>query len=164
MKKIIVSLVFIFSVCLFAGAEEAALPVIGNLAPSFELNTIDGVPFCLQSQLSRSKKTLLVFFTSWSKSSQNKLNDLQKLCDSNEKKSKFDIVAVSFDKKTKDLKSFAARSGFSFPILHDKSLALVDLYQILIIPTTFCINQEGRIEQILVDYDKDTLKSLDILL
>ena len=102
---------------------------------------------------------ILVFFTSWSKSCQTELKDLQAYYTTDNHPS-VEVVAVSFDKKQKDVKKFAAENEITFPILLDKKLTSLDNFQILIIPTTFCINQEGLIEKIFVDYDDNVKASL----
>lgn len=105
------------------------------------------------------KKVILTFFTSWSKSCQAELDNLQAIYGAN--RSDLEILAVSFDKKTKDLKTFLAKTNLPFPVLQDKKLLSIDTYQILIIPTTFCINRNGVIEKVFVDYDDNVKKALE---
>ena len=141
--------------CSLVAAETA--PKIGSAAPALELAALGGKTVRLQNYQG-SKKVILTFFASWSKSCQAELKDLQVLYANN--KVSLEVVAVSFDKKVKDLKNFVAKNNTSFPILHDKKLSSVDTFQILIIPTTFCLNRAGVIEKIFVDYDDNVKKAL----
>ncbi len=141
---------------LTAGAESA--PLIGSSAPALSLPALNGRTFDLPS-LRGAKKTVLTFFTSWSKSCQQELGALGGLYAAN--RSRLEVVAVSFDKKTKDLKNYLAAADLPFTVLQDKKLAAIDSYQIIVIPTTFCINDQGTIEKVFVDYDDNVQKALE---
>jgi peroxiredoxin len=163
MKKLVISMLLTgLVICSptivgFAAAAETA-PKVGSEAPALELSNLDGKAVSLQSY-KENKKVILTFFASWSKSCQEELKALQALY--TEKKNKLEILAVSFDKKTKDLKAYLSKADLSYPVLHDKKLSSIDAFQILIIPTTFCINREGVIEKIFVDYDDNVNKALE---
>lgn len=157
MKKLVISLLLAGLIfCVSAAAETA--PKVGSLAPELELPNLESKTVSLQSY-QEEKPVILVFFASWSKSCQAELLDLQKIYAENSKG--LEVLAISFDKKTKDLKSFVSKTELLFPILHDKKLSSLDKFQILIIPTTFCINREGVIEKIFVDYDKNVRESIE---
>lgn len=156
MKKLVISmLVTGLALCPLAWADIA--PTLGSQPPALQLSTPDGKALSLQNYLG-AKKVVLTFFASWSKSCQAELTDLQAL--SAGKRPSFEVLAVSFDKKAKDLKAFIARNNLSFPVLHDRKLSSVDAYQILIIPTTFCISRDGLIDRIFVDYDDNVKKAI----
>jgi peroxiredoxin len=142
--------------CLTATAEPA--PLIGSVAPDLSLPAADGRAVNLQ-EYRGSKKVVLTFFTSWSKSCRAELAALSELGRSN--KTGLKLVAVSFDKKSKELKNYLAQADLPFPVLQDKKLAAIDTYQIVVIPTTFCINSDGVIEKVFVDYDDNIKKALE---
>jgi peroxiredoxin len=142
--------------CLTANAEPA--PLIGTAAPDLSLTAVNGHVVNLQDYLG-SKKIILVFFTSWSKSCQGELDALNELYRSN--KANLEVVAVSFDKKSQDLKSYLTQANLAFPVLQDKKLASIDPYQIVIIPTTFCLDRDGTIAKVFVDYDDNVKKALE---
>jgi peroxiredoxin len=156
MKKLVISMLLTGLVlCCLAAAEPA--PKIGSEAPGLELTDLEGKTFRLQSFIGE-KKVILAFLASWSKSCQAEFIDLQPLYTENSKS--LEVLAVSFDKKQKDLKAFLAKNEVTYPVLFDKKLSTLDRFQILIIPTTFCINREGVIEKIFVDYDENVKKAL----
>lgn len=154
MKK---ALVLIAALLLTAGLSGADIAInIGSDLPTLELPNIEGKITSLQD-VRKNKKTVIVFFTSWSKSSQHNLGFLQDLKD---KDQSVEIVGISFDKKAKDVKSFINENKITFPVFVDKKLSAINKFQLLVIPTTFCVNSSGVIEKIFVDYDDNVRKAL----
>lgn len=162
MKKLVISM-FLAGLVLccptiigLAAAAEPS-PKIGFAAPTLELPSVNGGVVSLRKSV--GEKVILTFFTSWSKACQDELKNLQSIYGTS--KTPLDVLAVSFDKKTKDLNAFLAKTNPPFPVLHDKKLSSIDTYQILILPTTFCINRDGVIEKVFVDYDDNVKKALE---
>jgi len=129
----------------------ADLPVLGDPPPVLSLPNLEGKPINL-SDFS-GKPIILTFFASWSKSCQQELADLQELSD--QYAGTLEVVTVSFDKKIKTLSEFVEQNKYTLNFLIDKKLTSLNKYAILIIPTTFCINREGKIDKIFVDYDEN---------
>ena len=154
MKKLVISMLLAGSLLCLAVLAEAA-PVVGSTAPGLELSNLEGNIVSLYSYQSK-KPVILFFFTSWSKSCQSELADLRETY----KSTNCEILAVSFDKKQKELRSFISKEKIPFPVLVDKNLSLLDKFQVLILPTTFCIGRDGVIEKIFVDYDDNVKKAV----
>lgn len=158
MKRLVISMLLAGLVVCgnAAGAETTTL--IGSAVPEFELpNLEDGL---VNSQNIRPDvPVVLFFFASWSKPCQEEISRLSQWY--SEKGSSLEVLAISFDKKLKDLKSFTAKKEIPFPVLFDKKRSCLDKFQILTIPTTFCLNREGRIEKIFVDYDENVEKAIE---
>lgn len=159
MKKLVISMLLTgLMLCFAAAADEGGLaPKIGSKAPALELKDLEGNAVNLQKHIG-VKPVILAFLASWSKSCQVEFLDLQELYSGNSPS--VEVLAVSFDKKQKDLKAFLAKNEITFPVLLDKKLSTLDQFQILIIPTTFCINRDGIIEKIFVDYDENVKKAI----
>ena len=132
----------------------AELPSIGEPPPALTLPNLSGKSVELSNFSGRP--TILTFFTSWSDTCKRELSDLQELYTSFAPS--LEVIAISLDRKSKTLQEFLANNEYSFKFLIDKKLSSLNKYAILIIPTTFLINREGRIEKILVDYD-DNVKT-----
>jgi len=132
----------------------AELPSIGESPPALTLPNLSGKSVELSNFSGRP--TILTFFTSWSDTCKRELSDLQELYTSFAPS--LEVIAISLDRKSKTLQEFLANNEYSFKFLIDKKLSSLNKYAILIIPTTFLINREGRIEKILVDYD-DNVKT-----
>jgi peroxiredoxin len=137
-------------------SEESSV-AIGSEAPGLELTTLDGKNVNLQKYFG-ARPTILAFLASWSKSCQVEFSDLQKLYAG--QSVSLEVLAVSFDKKNKDLKAYLAKNEITFPVLLDKKLSALDRFKIIIIPTTFCVNRKGVVEKIFVDYDENVKKAL----
>ncbi|HVN67934.1 MAG TPA: TlpA disulfide reductase family protein [Candidatus Sulfotelmatobacter sp.] len=158
MKKLVIGLILIGLCCVpLAAAENETAPKTGSAAPGLTLPTLDGKTVSLQDFRGR-KKVVLTFFASWSKTCQDELRTLAEL--RADRQTNCEVLAVSFDNKTRDLKNFLARSPLPFPVLNDRKLSSIDAFQVLIIPTTFCIGRDGVIEQIFVDYDDNVKKAV----
>jgi peroxiredoxin len=163
MKRLVISLLLTGWVLNFAAVAEAAqnsltiAPKTGYLAPALELPDLTGKLVKLDS-FRASKPVILLFFTSWSKTCQAEISLLQIMYA--KKKANLEIVAVSFDKKKQELLNYINQNQVPFPVLLDKSLSSLDKFQVLIIPTTFCINRSGVIEKVFIDYDENVAKSI----
>ncbi len=135
----------------------ATMPSIGIRPPAITASNMLGKSVNVSEFY--GSPTILVFFTSWSKSCENEIKELNRLYLA-AKKDGLKIVAVSFDKKTAPLKEFVEKNKIEFEVLMDKKLASIDKYAILIIPTTFAIDRTGNISDIFVDYDDNVATSL----
>jgi len=135
----------------------ADLPALGDPPPVLSLPNLDGKIINL-SDFS-GKPIILTFFTSWSKSCQDALLNLQEL--KNQYGTTLEVVAVSFDKKSKILSEFVEQNKYTSNFLIDKKLSALNKYAIIIIPTTFCINREGKIDKIFVDYDENVKTAIE---
>lgn len=129
----------------------AELPAIGEAPPALTLPSLSGKSVELSDFYGRP--TILTFFTSWSNTCKQELTDLQELYASFAPS--LEVVAISLDRRSKTLQDFLDKNDFSFDFLIDKKLSSLNKYAILIIPTTFLINREGKVEKILVDYDEN---------
>ncbi len=131
---------------------------IGSSAPSFKLPTLSGKTVDLDWSLG-NRVIVLSFFASWSKSCQAEaafLNDLSAKYNYNDVK----IIGVSYDRKSEALSKYVAENKIRYTIVHDKKLKTLKNFRILIIPTLFIIDQEGKIKNIYVDFDKNVAKAV----
>ena len=78
---------------------------------------------------------------------------MERFYESMKDKGDFEILAVSIDKPVGeidalghpggDLKDFARKYGLTFPILHDPSGRIEDLYQTTGVPESFVVGRDG---------------------
>lgn len=117
----------------------------GTKAPQFELPTMDGSKFSLQSALTRGP-VLAVFFKISCPVCQYAFPYFERIYKAygNEKLS---IVGVSQDEK-KDTAAFLRRFGVTFPVLLDdtKTFSASNAYGLTNVPSTFWISEDGEIE------------------
>lgn len=152
--------IFILIAVLFAfSALAESVPEVEAKAPSFKLPNLDEKIFSLDQHLGK-EILILCFFTSWSKSCQEEidfLNDLNK----EYKNKNLKIAAVSFDRKLSELYALVSKNKIDLEILHDYKLKTLKTYRILILPTTFLIDPEGKISNIYIDFDKNVKEALE---
>jgi peroxiredoxin len=134
----------------------ADLPALGDPPPALALPSLDGKLIDISQYY--GKPLIVTFFATWSKSCQDEIKALQGLKD--QYGSTLEVVAISFDKKSKTLSDFVEANKLKLNFLVDKKLLSLNQYAILIIPTTFCINPAGKIDKILVDYDDNVKQAL----
>lgn len=60
-----------------------------------------------------------------------------------------EIIAVSLDNTELAVDSFIDKYDLTFPIPHDKTGEVMDLYKVGPIPSSFFINPDGKIERII---------------
>jgi cytochrome c biogenesis protein CcmG/thiol:disulfide interchange protein DsbE len=118
----------------------------GDPAPAFTLETIDGQKYAYSH--AKGKPAIISFFATW--------------CDPCHKEapllvewhrkygSQVEFVFVNWTKRD-DVKSaqfFAKDYGIRFPVVMDQQDRVSNQFQIKVIPTTYFINRDGKIERI----------------
>jgi peroxiredoxin len=120
--------------------EEAVLPKVE--APNFILPDLSGKPLALSDF--RGKVVFVTFWTTWCPSCREDLQTIQKLYNDSDKE-KFVILAVNLQEKRNEIKAFAEKHGFTFPILLDGANEVGRKYVVRAIPVTFLVDQEGNV-------------------
>lgn len=133
----------------------------GNLAPDFELTTLDGRKVKLSDY--RGKKVILNFWTTWCPPCRAEIPDMDKFYSSYKDKD-IVILGVNLTKAEQDqtsVKSFIKEYRVTYPIPLDKESLVAEMYQVSAIPTSYIIDPQGTIIQKIVGpMDFETMKSL----
>lgn len=138
----------------FAFAQTAALPTeekpeIGFLAPSFELETLDGGTLGISGG-EREKPVVINFWASWCDPCRL---EAPILADLHEKyKDRLDIYGVN-GTNTDDMNSvraFVELYEYKFPTLLDKKGEVYDRYRLLGYPTSFLVDRHGVIRDMII--------------
>ena len=137
--------------------------LIGNLAPDFELQTLDGKNLKLSDL--RGKAVLLNFWATYCGPCKVEMPwfvELQKEYGSQG----FQIVGVANDDaSTEDIAKFAKEMGINYPILIGKD-SVSDSYKVSVLPTSFFVDRDGKLiarefglqsRSVFVDHIKQTL-------
>jgi len=161
MRNIFRQFILIIVICLiFSGLSIAKTTLkIGKTPPNIQLKTITNENFELYKVLGK-KVIILTYFTSWCNSCKESLaflNDIQEKY--GEKNIK--VIGISLDKKTNQLDNFIKANKLKLEIIRDKKLKTLNDYRILIIPTTFLIDRDGKLQNIFVDFDKNIAENLE---
>lgn len=117
----------------------------GNLAPDFELPTLDGETVHLSDFY--GKPILLNFWASWCAPCRAEIPDMQRFFEDKD----VEIVAVNLTttEHSKDaITEFVEEFGMTFPVLLDEKGTAQTIYEIQPIPTTFLLDSEGYVYNI----------------
>lgn len=128
-----------------ATAEQpAAGPKPGELAPAFELASIDEKTSYAVGG-GRDKALIINFWASWCGPCDKEAPDLIKLYD--KYKDQVDLYAVNETKydTVRGAKDFVKEKGLPFPVLMDKSGEVGDDYKVFSYPISFIVDREGVI-------------------
>jgi len=149
-----------FSKDLFIQENRQAVEVnakLNHVAPDFVLKATDGEIYSLTSFL--GKKVVINFWAAWCPPCKEEMPEFQAFYDQKLE----DVVLLSinsdpdykFDKFLKDY-------GITFPVLLDKNSKIANKYRVLSIPTTFILDEYGKIAYI--HYGTVTKEKLNSLL
>ncbi|MDX1645894.1 MAG: TlpA disulfide reductase family protein [Longimicrobiales bacterium] len=134
--------------------RESYRPVItGTEAPDFTFPSLDGGDVSL-SDFRGEKVVLVNVWATWCPPCVEEMPSMQRLYESLEGED-FEILAVSVDapmgevdafgRPGGDLRDFTEELELTFPILHDPSSSITNLYQTTGVPESFVIGKDGII-------------------
>ena len=122
---------------------------IGNVAPNFELQSLSGEIVKLTDY--NGKKIILNFWASWCGPCKVEMPHMQNYYNKNKEAKNVEIIAVNMTSEErggqKGIEKFVEEYGLTFPILLDVDGQVMDVYNIITIPTTYIIGTDGVISQ-----------------
>lgn len=135
----------------------------GNQAPDFELTTLAGDTVKLTDY--KGKKVILNFWASWCPPCRVEMPFMEDYYQSFKEQDNVEILAVNMTSQergqSEKVKEFVEEHNLTFPILLDKEGDVLDLYKVMVYPTTFIISTEGTITDIVqTSLDDHYLKEL----
>ena len=127
------------------GSEETGL-AIGNIAPDFELTTLEGETTRLSDY--RGQRVFINFWATWCPPCRAEMPDMQKLYEQTDVD--VEILAVNLQESEEVVSEFVKEFGLTFPILMDVNSDVADTYQVRAYPTSYMIDSSGRIQFIAI--------------
>jgi peroxiredoxin len=130
------------------GADDKSQEVIegtdvGNKAPDFGLETLDGEEMRLSDF--KGERVVLNFWASWCGPCREEMPDLKRL--SEDKDAAVLAVNLTYSEDSiKTVSDFAREYDFEFPVLLDENSSVSRLYRIQPIPTTYMLDSNGKIQ------------------
>ncbi len=119
---------------------------IGLRAPDFAVELLDGSTVNLSDY--RGRTVYLNFWATWCGPCVSEMPDIQTLQDENAES--LTVLAINLAEDRDTVASFIERKGFTFPVGFDFDYAISEPFDFQYIPTTFVLDEEGIIRDILV--------------
>ena len=122
---------------------------VGDDAPDFELKQINKNNELESIRLSdfKGQGVMLNFWGTWCKPCEEEMPYMQELYPEYKEKG-IEIIAVSLDSTELVVDRFIDKYDLTFPIPHDKTGEVRDLYKIGPIPSSIFINPDGKIQRV----------------
>lgn len=120
----------------------------GDMAPDFELGTVDGEKVKLSDY--RGEKVLLNFWATWCPPCRAEMPDMQKF---HEEYGDGVILAVNLretETSSSNVENFLDEYGITFQVLSDKNTVVANVYKAQALPTSYLIDSEGIIHNIAI--------------
>ncbi|PKR78887.1 thiol-disulfide oxidoreductase [Halalkalibacillus sediminis] len=118
----------------------------GDQAPNFKLDRLD-TDGSIELEELKGKGVMINFWATYCEPCKKEMPYMDELYQEYEEKG-IEIIAVSVDKNELVINNFYNRLDLSFPSVHDKSSVIMDLYQVVPLPTSYFVNPDGSIERI----------------
>lgn len=120
---------------------------VNQAVPEFTLVDWDGKEYHVGGK--REKPLMINFWASWCGPCHEEAPALQQVYE--KYSSQFDLYAVNVTKgdRIQSAKQFAKQYGFTFPVLLDKQGKAADDYRLMFVPTSYLINKEGKLVEVL---------------
>ena len=115
---------------------------VGNPAPDFQLQDLDGQPVALSNL--RGKAVLLNFWATWCPPCRREMSYIQEIYDEWPEEWLV-VLAINIGESASKVREFIQNYGLSFPVLLDTKEDVAQKYNIRGIPTTFFIDKDGII-------------------
>lgn len=115
---------------------------IGNRAPDFTLQGLDGATYTLKNV---GKPVMINFWASWCGPCKIEAPEMTKLYEKYNGQVEIYAVNATSQDSPANAKEFADEFGFKFPVLLDEKGEVLDKYQIMGFPTSYFVDQNGII-------------------
>jgi thioredoxin-dependent peroxiredoxin len=127
--------------------------LVGNLAPDFQLNSLDGKTIKLSAL--RGKPVMLDFWATWCPYCRAERPLIQQVYNDWQSKGlemwTIDIIGSTANETAANLASFMSSNSYSFPVLLDaNNYQTTKAYNIKYTPTNFLIDKDGIIRKITI--------------
>jgi peroxiredoxin len=137
--------------CAEAGLEPAAAPkdeahpMLGELAPDFELDSANGGE-SVSLAAHRGKVVIVDFWATWCEPCRVSFPEYQAIAD--RMSGKVVVIGISEDDDPAAISSFARDADVSFPLVWDEDKSLAAAYKPSAMPTSFIVDPNGLVRYV----------------
>ncbi len=130
--------------CVPSGFDEAARPDPGNPVPDFRAPSLEGDTVSLASL--QGRPVVLNLWATWCAPCRTETPYLQSIFE-RFRSDGLQVVGLSVDTRNArtDVEEFVEEFGVSYLILHDPTMAALDVFAVLGLPATYLVDSEGII-------------------
>ena len=167
MKKIIVAVLFISAIALASfvviraqrlPVDDAAVAVIGDKCPSFEVQMLDGDVVSIDSL--RGKTVLINFWATWCPPCREELKRVQADLIDRFAGKDFLFIPISRGEERDTVAAFREQNGYTFTMGLDPERTIYDQYASNYIPRNFLIDRDGKVVTASVGYEPEEFDAL----
>lgn len=141
-----------------AAADERAIDIgnkVGQRAPHLELMDLAGNYVQLSDY--RGKKVLVNFWATWCSPCRDELPDMQQIYeDFSDDLIVLGVNLTMAEPSVEEVRSFIEETKVTFPIVLDRESHALNVYRVIVYPTTFVLDEEGIIHEVFfgaIDYE-----------
>jgi peroxiredoxin len=128
------------------GREDTGINA-GELAPDITMTNLNGEEVKLSDF--RGKKVILNFWATWCPPCKAEMPHMQNYYDENNKKQNVEIIGFNMTfsgDSIEKVEQFVSSYKLTFPIYTTFDKKVIEQYQVMVMPTTYFIDEEGRIQ------------------
>jgi cytochrome c biogenesis protein CcmG/thiol:disulfide interchange protein DsbE len=129
--------------CSGTGAEVSRGINVGNRAPDFSLEALDGTKLSLQDQ--RGKVVLINFWATWCPPCRAEIPDIEAAFEARQDDG-FVVLGINVEEPRETVLPFVDEFEMSYPVLLDESGRLLQTYRAMRLPMSVIVDQDGMIQ------------------
>jgi peroxiredoxin len=127
-------------------------------APEFALPDLEGHTVRLEDL--RGKPVLIDFWATWCDPCKDSIPAYQKLYEKQRSRG-LTVVGIDEDTNVEDARTFVKKNAMAYPVLLDPQRRTFDSFDVSGLPTTFLIDDEGRIRGRWVSFDSTIASEIE---
>ncbi len=139
--------------------EDTTVTRVGDKAPEFTCETIDGETFSLKEHA--GKVVFINFFATWCGPCLSELPELEKsIHQAFKDEADFKLIVIGREHTATELKEFRMQKGLELPFAPDPDRSIYSLYATKFIPRNIIIGRDGVVKFAEAGFSEEKLKAM----